>query len=160
MKLYHGSTEIIEKPVILTIQRLLDFGKGFYTTTNQSQAERWADLKKRRIGGNVNAIISVYEINDDLFNNDNFKIKIFRQADSEWLDFVIGNRKGEITHNYDIVKGPVANDSLYATISLFESGILSKEETFVRLKVHKLFDQITFHSDRALKELKFHNSYS
>ncbi len=159
MKLFHGSTEIIKKPVIMPIQRLLDFGKGFYTTTNQSQAERWADLKNRRIGENGEAIISVYEINDGLFDDEIFQIKIFKQANPEWLDFVIGNRKGEITHNYDMVKGPVANDSLYATISLFESGLLSKEETIVRLKVHNLFDQVSFHSEKALNELKFVNSY-
>jgi hypothetical protein len=48
MKLYHGSTIIIEKPIILDSQRLLDFGKGFYTTTNKEQAERWALIKAKR----------------------------------------------------------------------------------------------------------------
>lgn len=159
MKIYYGSTEIIEKPVIQNIQRLLDFGKGFYTTTNQIQAERWAEIKKRRVGGAAKAIISVYEINNDLFSNENFSIKIFSRADVDWLDFIIANRKHEISHNYEIVKGPVANDTLYATISLFEAGILSKEETIIRLKVHKLFDQISFHNDKALNELIFISSY-
>ncbi len=159
MKIYHGSTEIIEKPVIHNKQRLLDFGKGFYTTTNQIQAERWAEIKKRRVGGAAKAIISVYEINNDLFNDESFRIKIFNIADVDWLDFIIANRKGEIFHNYEIVKGPVANDTLYATISLFESGILSKEEAIIRLKVHKLFDQISFHNDKALNQLKFISSY-
>jgi len=49
MKVYHGSTEIVEYPLILDTQRLLDFGKGFYTTTNQEQAEKWALIKQKRV---------------------------------------------------------------------------------------------------------------
>ncbi len=53
MKLYHGSIEIVEAPVIFEKQRLLDFGKGFYTTTNRKQAERWAIIKQNREGFNT-----------------------------------------------------------------------------------------------------------
>ena len=159
MKLFHGGTQIIEKPVMLESQRLLDFGKGFYTTTNQNQAERWASIKKRRFEKNSKAIITIYQISKDLFANNNYKIKEFTKADKQWLDFIIANRNGEISHNYDIVIGPVANDTLYATITLYESGILNKEETIKRLKVHKLFDQISFHNNEVLKELVFFDSY-
>ena len=110
-------------------------GKDF--TLQQIKFRRKDGLKKRRVGGAAKAIISVYEINNDLFNDESLRIKIFSKADVDWLDFIIANRKGEIFHNYEIIKGPVANDTLYATISLFESGILSKEETIIRLKVHK-----------------------
>ncbi len=159
MKLFHGSTQSIQIPVILDSQRLLDFGKGFYTTTNQNQAERWAAIKKRRFENDSKAIVTIYQITKDLFSNQNYKIKEFVKADETWLDFVVANRKGDIFHDYDIVVGPVANDTLYATLSLYESGILNKAETISRLKVHKLFDQISFHNNNVLKELVFFESY-
>lgn len=159
MKLFHGGIEIIEKPLILENQRLLDFGKGFYTTSNKKQAEKWALIKQKRIGGNTKAIVTVFEIDDKTFYHQGYSIKHFQYANEEWLDFIVLNRRENRNHSYDIVKGAVANDTLYATLVLFESGILSKEETIARLKTHVLFDQISFHNEAILNELKFVDSY-
>ena len=41
MKLYHGSTVIVDKPLVSYGRDNLDFGKGFYTTRMQRQAEKW-----------------------------------------------------------------------------------------------------------------------
>ena len=41
MKLYHGSTLVVDKPLVSFGRDNLDFGKGFYTTSMQSQAEKW-----------------------------------------------------------------------------------------------------------------------
>jgi len=158
MKLFHGSTISVKKPIIMDIQRLLDFGNGFYTTTNKKQATNWALIKQKRLGKNANAIISIYEFNDSLMSSQHFKIKTFNSATEEWLDFVVNNRNGKIDHSYDIVQGPVANDTLYATLLLYENGILSKNETILRLKTHKLFDQISFHSQAVLNELNCSNT--
>ncbi len=38
MIIYHGSNVVVERPVLLTPKRTLDFGAGFYTTTNKNQA--------------------------------------------------------------------------------------------------------------------------
>ncbi len=155
MKLYHGSTHIVDSPEVLEVQRLLDFGKGFYTTTSKEQAEKWAVIKQKREGAHSKAIVNVYEMDDSLLTNNNIAVKIFEGANEEWLDFIVSNRTGSTVHNYDLVKGSVANDTLYRTLSLFESGILSKTETISRLKAHVLFDQISFHTDKVLHELKY-----
>lgn len=159
MLLYHGSVETIIQPKILEAQRLLDFGKGFYTTTNKEQAERWAAIKQKRTIKTVKAFVTVYEFNETLLKNDTLKIKIFTQADEEWLDFVIHNRSIDSATDYDLVIGPVANDTLYQTLTLYEAGILTKPETIARLKVHPLFDQVSFNSHRALEHLKFMDAY-
>lgn len=159
MQLYHGSIEIIEKPKILDQQRLLDFGKGFYTTTNKEQAERWAAIKQKRTSRSAKAIITVYELDGNLLNSENLKVKIFTKANEEWLDFVIHNRNIESDTNNDIVIGPVANDTLYQTLILYEAGILTKKETIARLKVHPLFDQLSFNTQKALEYLKYIRSY-
>lgn len=40
--LFHGSYTTVEKPLISAGRRNLDFGRGFYLSRIQSQAERWA----------------------------------------------------------------------------------------------------------------------
>ena len=62
-------------------------------------------------------------------------------------------------HGFDIVFGPVANDTLYQTLVLFETGILTKPETISRLKVHRLFDQYSFNTSSSLACLCFANAY-
>lgn len=60
MKIYHGSTDFVDKPEIRKGDTFLDFGVGFYTTSSYEQAERWAKIKMRRkdIG---TGYVSVYE---------------------------------------------------------------------------------------------------
>jgi hypothetical protein len=64
-------------------------------------------------------------------------------------------RASESTEKYDFVMGPVANDSLYATILLYEQGILTADAAIEQLKSHTLFDQLSFHTETALKNLKY-----
>ena len=64
MILFHGATEIIEKPNVSFSKSYLDFGKGFYLTTYQKQAEKWALRKALR--KQKSAIVNVYELSDDL----------------------------------------------------------------------------------------------
>lgn len=158
MKIYHGSTEIIHTPTILETQRLLDFGKGFYTTTNYEQAQRWALIKHKRIGTNAEAIVNVYNFDEKLFESDIFRVKLYKYTDEAWLDFIVTNRRTIAPHDFDIVMGAVANDTLYQTLTLYETGILTKQETIVRLKAHILFDQLSFHTAEVLKHVKFEDS--
>lgn len=45
--------------------------------------------------------------------------------------------------------GPVANDRVYAAFSLFEQGLLSKQELITELKTYKLVDQMLFHTENT-----------
>lgn len=154
MKLYHGSTDIVEQPGIIKGDKFLDFGFGFYTTTSEEQALRWAKIKKKRTKSE-NSYLNIYEINENVFSDKSLSVLHFSEPSQEWLEFVIANRRGAITHNHDFVKGPVANDTLYRTFTLYESGVLTLQETISRLKVHELFDQLSFHTEKALANLKF-----
>ena len=44
MIVFHGTTEIIEKPDVIHSKKYLDFGKGFYLTSFKNQAEKWLDF--------------------------------------------------------------------------------------------------------------------
>ena len=57
--------------------------------------------------------------------------------------------------NYDFIYGPVANDDVYTTFTLYTAGVLSKEQTVEALKVKKLYDQLVLTSETALVFLKF-----
>lgn len=154
MRLYHGSTVIVRAPSILKGRKTTDFGKGFYTTTSFEQAARWAKIRKDRNHAN-RAVVSVYEFYDEVLGNTKFDVMHYHSATAEWLNFVVANRRNSTTHHYDLVMGPVANDSLYATITMYEKGDLSVEAAVVQLKTHVLFDQLSFHSKKALKHLHF-----
>ena len=153
MKLYHGSTLTVKRPNIITGRKTTDFGKGFYTTTSFEQAKKWALLKKNR-EQSEKAIVSVYEAPDNIFEN-NFTILRFTGATKEWLDFVVNNRRGKDTEKYDLIMGPVANDQLYATIRLYEQRVITADAAIEMLKTHKLFNQLSFHSQRTVSLLKF-----
>lgn len=154
MKLYHGSVVSVKNPNLRQGRPNTDYGKGFYTTVDFDQAERWARIRRDRAGGGK-AVVSVYEVDDNLLQNKDFRIMEYKGATKEWLDFVVANRRYAPLHDYDIVLGPVANDNLYATISLYENGELSAEAAVVQLKTHILFNQVSFHTERALSQLNF-----
>ncbi len=154
MKLYHGSTVIVKNPSIRQGRANTDFGKGFYTTIDYEQAARWAQIRRERAGGG-NAIVSVYSIEDDILKRNDLNIMQYSGATIGWLDFVVANRRFAPIHNYDIVLGPVANDNLYATIGMYENGELSAEAAIVQLKTHVLFNQVSFHTQKAIENLRF-----
>ena len=49
MRVYHGSTFVVDKPNLEILNYRTDFGKGFYTTTDIEQAKRWTQIKKKRL---------------------------------------------------------------------------------------------------------------
>lgn len=154
MKVYHGSTVMVQEPNIDVLNFRTDFGKGFYTTSDYEQAKRWVRIKIGRLKDSNITIgyINEYEyIEDEKLNILNFDI-----ATEEWLDFVYANRfSNKLNHEYDIIKGPVANDNLYATLLLFETRFYTKKETIEKLKAYKLSNQISFHTVNALKCIKY-----
>lgn len=155
MILYHGSTEIIVSPKILSTSRTLDFGKGFYTTTSAAQATKWIARKLRREGLNTQpGYLNVYEFDEN--RNRDLDILHFSKADEEWLDFVMSNRNDpQFEHGHDIVYGPVANDRVYAAFALFEGGFLDKTGLISELRAYRLVDQILFHTAKSLECLDF-----
>lgn len=154
MILYHGSTVLVEKPEIRVGGNFLDFGIGFYTTTSFEQAERWARIKMRRENKNI-GYVSVYDFDFETASKAT-DIKHFTSADMDWLTFVVRNRRGEyVSEPKDMHIGPVADDDVYQSIRLFETGVLDAESTVKRLKTEKLQDQWTFHTEKMLSYLRY-----
>lgn len=152
MILYHGSLEIVESPEVREPNRTLDYGAGFYLTTSAEQAVDWVNRKLRN--GAKRGYVNVYEYNP-AFESE-LSVLEFDKPTEEWLDFVMANRMDRsFTHYYDIVRGPVANDRVYASFALYEAGLLSKHELISELKAYKLVNQVLLHTTASLKSIVF-----
>ena len=80
----------------------------------------------------------------------------FDAPDEAWLDFVSENRAGTYAGKlHDFIYGPVANDDVYTTFTLYSAGVLTKEQTLDALKIKKLYNQLVLTSTKALSHLKF-----
>lgn len=111
MILYHGSNVTVEKPVLVKQNRFLNFGFGFYTTTNKEQAKDFA-VKVTDKRKNGTATLNIYEV-DETKAFAECNVLSFDEPDEAWLDFVAQNRQGMYSgEKYDLIYGPVANDDV------------------------------------------------
>lgn len=153
MIVYHGSNMVVDHPRLVRQNRTLDFGYGFYTIFNKDQAVNFAEKVTARRETGI-PCVSMYETAELEELKNKYKLLFFSEPNEEWLDFVFANRNGSYEGiSYDIIFGPVANDTIYRTFIAYEEGILTKDETIARLKVKKLYNQMTFTTASSLKEL-------
>lgn len=142
--LYHGSQQIVRQPEIRSGKYTKDFSTGFYCTLLKEQAIRWAT--RFPTSGYVN--IFSCQLNADL------QIKRFETITEEWLDFIVACRHGE-THDYDLVDGPMANDTIFNYVQDFIDGTISREAFWALAKFKRPTHQICFHTQKALDTLTF-----
>ena len=150
---YHGSDTIVDAPRILEAKRPLDFGGGFYVTTSEKQAKSWA-IKVAYRNNHNHRCVNRYEFDLEKAKSE-LTVIHFEIADEKWLDFICDNRSGKSTGDYDVVIGPVADDRVYRVVVEYENGDLDKETALKNLKTESLCDQILFHTEKALKYLKY-----
>ena len=86
------------------------------------------------------------------------KMLNFPEMTEEWLDFIIDCRRGK-SHDYDIVEGPMANDTIFNYIQDFIDGKISRSAFWELAKFKKPTHQISFHTARALETLTFKAAY-
>ena len=148
MILYHGSREVVKSPEIRILRYSKDFYFGFYCTLMREQAKRWAV----RFSGK--GIVNEYEYVQGI----SLKMLNFPEMTEEWLDFIIDCRRGK-SHDYDIVEGPMANDTIFNYIQDFIDGKISRSAFWELAKFKKPTHQISFHTARALETLTFKTAY-
>ena len=77
----------------------------------------------------------------------------------EWLDFIVDCRRG-IRHNYDIVEGPMADDTIWNFIEDFVKEEISRAAFWELVKFKHPTHQIVFYSQKALDCIKYLSNYS
>lgn len=147
--LFHGSNVVVERPQILQDGFYKDFGYGFYCTRFEKQAKRWALTKRKS-----------HVVNEYLYEeNVELNIKRFEEMTEEWLQFVVDCRRG-IKHEYDIVEGAMADDTIWDYVEDYMADKISKTAFWELVKFKYPTHQIVFCTEKALKTLKFEGSYT
>lgn len=146
--LFHGSRVEVTYPEIRVQKFHKDFFWGFYCTAMEEQAARWAV----RFGGK--GVVNVYSFDDDA----ELTIKHFPEMSDEWLDFIAACRGGA-PHGYDVVEGPMADDTIFNYVQSFLDGEISRAAFWELAKFKHPTHQISFHTTKALAALQFERSY-
>lgn len=156
MIVYHGSIEILKNPDVMHSKKYLDFGQGFYLTTFENQAKKWAARKGMR--QKKTPIVNVYEMSEEW---QNLKVLSFEKENEEWLDFVCACRKGEsLNKEYDIIIGNVADDDVFKTVDMYFRGLWDKKKVLSELRYYKMNNQICIVNQETLNGLlTYQNSY-
>lgn len=153
MILYHGSNVEVKEPKLIPSKRLLDFGAGFYLTSDFEQAKKWAlrTANNRETGVPT---VSVFEVDENEFQSLN--MLCFNTPDKEWLRYISANRTGrQVDKEYDVVIGPVANDQAIRTVNNYLRGYFPEDVAIKLLLPQKLKDQYAFRTEKAINLLKF-----
>ena len=145
--IYHGSNVEVAVPRILQNGFYKDFGYGFYCTSLEKQAKRWALTRKGA------SVVNRYEY----IPNEELKTLQFSEMTDEWLDFVVDCRRG-IEHDYDIVEGPMADDQIWNFVEGFMDGRVSRKAFWELVKFNYPTHQIVFCTQKALDTLTFEGS--
>ena len=155
MILYHGTNVDFDKIDIEKSNPYKDFGKGFYLTNLQTQAEELAKKKARIFGGNP--IVQVYDFDEAVLTNHLLNVLVFEKPIKEWAEFIYRNRNRNtlsFKHEYDIVSGPIADDGVAYLLNRYEEGSFTLEELAKELEYRKLNNQFFFGTKRAIEFLK------
>ena len=147
MELYHASKVIVEFPEIRKSKYTKDFSWGFYCTNNWGQAVRWANR------GEGEPVINYYEYTP----NDELSVLRFEEMCDEWLDFIAECRSGK-THSYDIVEGPMADDTIWNFVNDYLAGNIKRHQFWALAEFKHPTHQISFHTLSALNCLTFTKS--
>jgi hypothetical protein len=153
MILYHGSTVDIPRIDLQKSKPNKDFGRAFYLSANYDQAMEMAQFKAEF--AELPPIVNVYRFDEKLLQE--LKYKRFETYTEEWAHFVYNHRtepQGRTLHDYDVVFGPIANDTIGAQITRFKQGYISFEQFLQRIQYPKgITFQYAFCTQRAIDKL-------
>lgn len=157
MKLFHGSNINIEQIDFTKSKVGKDFGCGFYLSAQREQAQEMAEKKAEQTGQGT-PIVNEYEFDETMLDNGTLSVLRFDSYSREWAEFVLLNRKNRTrisSHPYDIVIGPIANDTVGYQIRRYIAEIISMEQFIEELKYMKgISFQYFFGTETAIKHLK------
>lgn len=152
MILYHGSNQEVREPRLSYSRKSLDFGAGFYMTTDLEQANSWT-IRVARVRKFGAPIVNVYETNERWPSLETLR---FESANRQWLDFVTAHRTGRATENdCDVVVGPIANDRTIDVLNLYLAGTITQSVALELLLPQKLKNQYVLKTQRAIDGVCF-----
>lgn len=165
-KLYHGSKDIIQKPIYGYGKSYNDYGLGFYCTDSSEMAMEWAVAKDR--DGYANA----YELVCDGLSI--LDLNAPQYSILTWLAILLENREFDATsplaqeakeyllqhfmidyRSYDAIIGYRADDSYFSFAEDFISGAISYRQLSNAMHLGKLGQQFVLISPKAFEQIRF-----
>lgn len=149
MILYHTGFSEIRMPDVHYGRINADFGQGFYLSDDAEFSRRWARERKGET-----TYLNTYEL-----ATEGLKIKRFSKG-IEWFHYIFDNRAGrkDALAEYDVIIGPIANDTIYDTWGLLTSGLIDAETALKVLMIGPGYEQIVVKSKKAASQLRFISS--
>ncbi len=146
MLLYHTGFDEIPVPDLRRGRPNADFGQGFYLSDDPAFSERWATEKAG----------SKTFVNRYALETDGLRIKRFERS-KDWFDYIFSNRrsKPDTFKDYDVIIGPIANDTLYNTFGILTSGVLDDAVALELLLLGPAYTQVVLKTERAKAALRF-----
>lgn len=145
IKLYHGSNTIVHRIDLSLSKKGKDFGRGFYLNPNKEQAKAMAERTVRRMMSGSPIVNSFWFDDTWLTETAELKVRIFDDYSVEWAEFILMNRKNQSdtpVHAYDIVVGPIANDTVGLQLHRFLQGYIS---------IERMIEELHFPGNKALQ---------
>lgn len=135
-----------------------DFGSGFYLNADKEQS-RGIAVRTTRIMKTGIPTVNSYLSDDTILSSDSdLKIKVFDGYSPEWAEFVLKNRENisdTPVHPYDIVVGPIADDTVGVQINRYILGYIDVETLIEDLKFKgSRAVQYFFGTEKAISLLK------
>lgn len=165
--IWHGSTEIIEKPTFGIGKNNNDYGLGFYCTESEELAKEWACQMP-----GVNGYANCYELNmnnlnilslmDEKYNilnwlallANNRDFRVSTAVSKQGKEYLINNFLPNIS-KYDIIIGYRADDSYFSFARAFVNNEISLAQLSNAMQLGKLGEQIMLKSEKAFSQIKF-----
>ena len=146
MKLYHTGYQEIRIPDLTVGRKNADFGQGFYLTPDRAFAERWAQESRNALP----------RVNHYSFFLEGLRVQHFTR-DSDWFGYIRANRADHPDRlaDRDVIIGPIANDTLYDTLGIMTSGLLTDEQSLTLLRLGPAYTQIVLKTPRAAARLRW-----
>lgn len=169
MDIYHGSKDIIKKPIYGYEKPYNDYGLGFYCTKDIELAKEWS------VSETLDGYVNKYKLNDknlNILNLNNGEYSILH-----WLTLLLNNRQFNLRFDiqrqgkkylddnfridiskYDVIIGYRADDSYFRFASDFLENSITIDKLYKAMYLGKLGEQIVLKSERAFKQIKFVDS--
>lgn len=98
-------------------------------------------------------------MNEYLYHpNDSLKVLTFSEMTEDWLDFITDCCLGK-PHDFDIVEGPMANDTIFNYVQDYVDNKITRAAFWELARFKKPTHQISFHTARSLTTLEFLKGY-
>lgn len=170
MKIYHGSKQIIEKPIFGEGNKYNDYGLGFYCTENEELAKEWACPDNESIGYANSYLLDLSELNvlklcDSSFNILNWIAILLENRTFDTNTEISISAKKYLIDNFhvdinaaDVIIGYRADDSYFSFARDFVNNAISVRQLNHAMALGNLGMQVVLKSKKAFEKLNFLNA--